>query len=360
MKMKVCLVSHEFPPSLGGAGVVASEIYNVMKKDDNFTLLTSVACSMDDDNIIKVNTKKVVRPLQYSAKLYSLRDRVDTFILNDTRSHLAAALTFSKEIIGKSVVYIHGEEAKDYLDKGKSNRFLYQLYYLLILKCKHVVFVSEYIKEQFLDITNFDWINRKSSVINNGVNIKNSLGDLSTPPELVDFNKSNKIVLVSASRIVKGKGYLDKLNFFQEFEKDKYIWLVLGTGDYLDEFKKEVSKRNLSNSVIFLGAIKRENLPVIYSHCDVFWLLPNFKEAHPLVYMEASVSGLPSIGYDKYGTKESIAHNITGQLISTSSTQYDVEKAISTCLSLDREDISKYANEKFSVEEMVHKIKIVL
>lgn len=358
--MKVCLVSHEFPPSLGGAGVVASEIYNVMKKDDNFTLLTSVSCGLNDNNIIKVNTKKIVRPLQYSTKLYSLRNKVDTFVLNDTRSHLAAALTFNKKIISKSIIYIHGEEAKDYLDKGKSNRFLYQLYYLLILNCKHVVFVSEYIKEQFLDITGFDWINRKSSVINNGVNIRNSIVDLSPPPTLIEFNKNNKTVLVSASRIVKGKGYLEKLNFFQNFEKDKYIWLVLGTGDYFDDFKKEINKRNLSDSVILLGAMKRENLPVIYSYCDVFWLLSNFKEAHPLVYMEASVSGLPSVGYDKYGTKESIAHNITGQLISTSSTQYDVEKAISTCLSLDREDISKYASEKFSVEEMVHKLKIVL
>ncbi|WP_286156169.1 glycosyltransferase [Parabacteroides goldsteinii] len=79
--------------------------------------------------------------------------------------------------------------------------------------------------------------------------------------------------------------------------------------------KEEVKREGLATSVIFLGRRSRDELSFYYSAADCFWLLSNYDECLPLVYLEAQSCGIPAIGRKKGGTQETIQDRRTGFLV---------------------------------------------
>lgn len=61
----------------------------------------------------------------------------------------------------------------------------------------------------------------------------------------------------------------------------------------------------------FLGTIQSEELPCIYSSCDIF-AFPGINEGLGMVYLEAQSCGLPVVAWDHDGAPQVVAHGQTG------------------------------------------------
>lgn len=71
----------------------------------------------------------------------------------------------------------------------------------------------------------------------------------------------------------------------------------------------------------FLGTVQSDELPAIYSSCDLF-VFPGINEGLGMVYLEAQSCGLPVVAWDHDGAPQVVAHKQTG-LITPS---YDSEQ----------------------------------
>jgi glycosyltransferase involved in cell wall biosynthesis len=72
--------------------------------------------------------------------------------------------------------------------------------------------------------------------------------------------------------------------------------IVVGSGeaDYLREWEASINKRELENSVQYVGRIPQAELPSIYSGCDLF-LLPTSFEIFGMVLLEAMYYGVAPV-----------------------------------------------------------------
>jgi glycosyltransferase involved in cell wall biosynthesis len=88
--------------------------------------------------------------------------------------------------------------------------------------------------------------------------------------------------------------------------KSKFILDIVGDGELLEETKKLVKEKGLTN-VIFHGRKTGDNLIKMYKNSDAFILTSNL-EAFPLTILEAMASKLPIIASDVKGNHDIVKH----------------------------------------------------
>ena len=124
------------------------------------------------------------------------------------------------------------------------------------------------------------------------------------------FGISQQVVLF-VGRFIEWKGIQYLLEAFTDVIKkvpDAKLVMV-GTGPQLKEINK--FREKYVGSVFLLNFINHEEMPYIYTGCDVF-VLPSLFEIFGNVVLEAMASGKPVIGSDVGGMKEIIVHGKTG------------------------------------------------
>ncbi|MBY7868478.1 glycosyltransferase family 4 protein [Vibrio fluvialis] len=350
--MRVLVFSHEFPPALGGAGIVARDYALQLSREghlvDVLTCNKSSTSIYDDkqgDNgfdLYQANVKGKFWFLSYrNAVDFSIYDYI---ILNDPGSIYTAGLFFSKEILSKSICFLHGSEPELIYVKPSVLRRLtfFKFFYRRALKESiRVVAVSEFMKNKFFRVeSNYD-IRNKVKVVRNSVD-----PDLFHPTprgvlkEKFDLPLDCKI-LFSASRLIKEKGYDDLLQYFQTLLKQdlRWHWVIAGDGDYFNVLKDKVTAMGLEHSIHFLGSVARERLKYYYSSADIFCLLSRMDESFGLVYEEARSCGCPSIAREQLGVREAIIEGISGTLVSSENEFLDA--------------ICYFSSEHFSREKML-------
>ncbi|EPW8047163.1 glycosyltransferase family 4 protein [Vibrio sp. 1291-1] len=325
--MKTVIISYEFPPRIGGAGIVASDIATAFRKfGQNILIITSYNASIYDfctNRIVResVNGVEVIRlpvihkcwflTFPYSLKLNShFFESEDIIILND----FGAAFSFSKikhYSKYRYTLYVHGKESFVVRDKFLQNVvFSFKKRYIdLIHNAKSVVFVSGFIKQSLLELVPEVKDNSKFSVVYNSID--EDYFDricISEIPKDMRLTINTKYTLVTACRLVKGKGFDRKLEIFKHLKNKLKLdisWVIIGDGEYKSEFSSIVKSFSLDD-VHFLGRVERKNLKYYYSQCDLFWMLSAYEEAYPLVYHEAQACGLPVMGLNLGGVPEVI------------------------------------------------------
>ncbi|HIF9244532.1 TPA: glycosyltransferase family 4 protein [Photobacterium damselae] len=328
---RVLIFSHEFPPYLGGVGSVAHQLTEWLNDlDYNVTLVTRKQKGIkpiDGVNIIQINTLPKFWFLSYG--FYFLKEGLDSFdiiILNECAPTIVAGMFFNEKQRKKCLAYVHGLEIENIYSKGNLFRKLFGYKYFhkkTIESCKRVIAVGQHMKDKFVRGSGVD--DKLIDVIYVGLDNKkfnlNCDADADADADAV-FN------IVSTSRLIRGKGFFEKLEVFKRLTDVSCQWHVIGDGDDFDEFRSEVKRLNLSDRIKIYGNIEREKLFEIYNKMDAFWLLSNFDEALPLSYVEAQLCGLPAIGYNKGGTKEVIKNGVNGFLVDSPFESIDKIKAL--------------------------------
>ncbi|WP_340002304.1 glycosyltransferase family 4 protein [Oceanobacillus sp. FSL K6-0127] len=323
MVKKVLVVSHEFPPFGGGAGIVAQDI--IKKLTDNnldVTLVTNyIGRKKDADyNLIEVKTIPKLRFVNFWLKMKTLNLReYDRIILNDVGAQMVGAIFFNNELLKKTIVYLHGSEPENiYLYPNSMFKILKfnEKHTRLLKHCNTIISVSNYMKDKFINYTELYELRDKIVTNYIGINEKVFLYDPIDLTVKLGISKEAR-TLLSVSRIVRDKGYLEMYYIFRELVKGdrNYHWIIIGVGDYKKKLEIMIKDDNLTSNVHFLGKLDREELRKYYSSVDFFWLLSNYEEALGLVYLEAEFCKTTVIGRNLGGVKEVIDVGKTGYLI---------------------------------------------
>lgn len=356
-KKKVLIISHEFPPFGGGAGVVAKQYcYALNDLNCDITLVTKKQKTYNlpsNIKIIGIPSLSKLWFIPYFFYIFKIKLSIqDKILLNDIGANLVAGLFFKKETLKKSISFLHGSEPEKIF---KSPKLLYKIiffkefYKRVILNVRAVIAVSNYMKNKFVE--SYD-INDKISVIYAGL-------DNSFFEEENDFY-TNKITdinehILTVSRVEKGKGFVEMYNLFKKLISvdENYIWTIIGDGSFKKELNQMVISEGLKDKVIFKGKVPRSHLRDYFKKADVFLLLSNFKESFGLVYLEAQAYKCPAIGYNKFGVKEAIDHNKTGFLVE------DVEQCFNILLNKEYKRLSCFGDfvKRFSPEILIKNIE---
>lgn len=338
--MKILIFSHEFPPQVGGAGVVAQEYAHCLSEAGHeVTVLTQDlgnSSTYDNFDIVRVKT---IKSLWFFSYRKSINFKAfDLIILNDVGATYTAGLFFEDSLLAKSIVVLHGSEPERVFLKPSLKRqltFFKKTYIRAINGARNIISVSHFMKGKFIKNTGLYDLESKIHVVHNFID-----RDIFKPKSNLSFRtrlglSEDVFLLVSASRLVFDKGYLEKINIFESLvdcSQKEFFWVIAGDGPNSNKIKEVVKNKGLDKRILFLGAVSRVELSEIFSSADLFWLLSNYEESLGLVYIEAQACGCPALGRNSSGVREAILDKKTGCLIDNDD---DVKEFLLSKSSLD-------------------------
>lgn len=323
--MKVLLVSQEYPPCVGGAGIVARQTAEGLAASGNeVTVVTrhwAVSKPRHSDlKFCQAGGIKALWPFFMAKAIRSLNIKAyESIIINDIGAALVFGTFFNEpSLLKKTVVYLHGNEPASLFQNPKGfvrwSNFRPR-YINLVKQCKSIIAVSNFMKSEFLQHCPLKLPEEKVKVVYAGVD--NTLFRPIFSSLRADHSIANSsTILLSVSRINSEKGYAAMLDIFAELisRNNDVHWVIVGEGKYRIELEKAIFDKNLHKNVTLIGAVTRDKLPYFYSGADVFWLLSQ-AESFGLVYVEAQLCGCPAIGPDIMGVSEAIGNGVSGYLI---------------------------------------------
>ena len=359
---KILIVSNEFPPMVGGAGIYLSNLLNSL----DFTCVhvtlvvpeSSVIANRDNLEVIFISQFRRLSLFNYYFALNALNlADYSKIIINDPSSSLIFSFFF-RNVRHKQIVFLHGLEPEQILS---SPRLLYKILgfkskYLNYLRdVNKVVFVSRDLETKFNESSKtLPLANRYclSPYIESSDFLSSNYVSSLTNKDIVKKLKENKVIL-SVSRIEEKKGYFRLLNAIQPILESNgdTIWVIVGTGSYLDKLKKLVKEREIDNSVLILNTIPRQYLSFYYANSDVFVLLSEYRESFVFVYLEALSFGAKVIGNKFGGVSEILSDD--GELVSLEDTVGTITNKIYSQLQLVNtnervfKEVDKYSKEIF-------------
>lgn len=123
---------------------------------------------------------------------------------------------------------------------------------------------------------------------------------------------SDKIRLLTVSRLVERKGLQDLIPWFHQIEQKSgktVEWIIVGNGPYRSRLKALIRKYGLEQKIRLYSRREKSELLPFYQNADVF-IFPSHREGLPNAVLEAMACGLPVIMYaDCQGSSELVRGN---------------------------------------------------
>jgi glycosyltransferase involved in cell wall biosynthesis len=328
---RICLVTHFFPPHMGGIEKVS---YEQSKRLTNLGYKIDVLTSK-----IRGRTEyptKGIRIFDFSAVNITERIGVPYPI-----PYIQAYKTFANVIKRCDLVHAHGHVymssylagkiAKKYgkpfiltqhntfIDYQSGLNIVEHLNDLTIGKAvlkdaDRIVVVSNKTKEY---VHKLGADKSKTSVIYNGVDI-----DYFHPTnkvvsrKILDLPKNQKIIL-SVRRLVYKNGLdtlIESVPYVTRDHPDA-LFVVAGKGPSKTLIEDRIKESGIENNIKLTGFLPHELLPIYYNAADYFLLPSASGEGLPLVLLEAMACRLPVISTTVGGTPEIIEHMKNGVLV---------------------------------------------
>ncbi len=148
--------------------------------------------------------------------------------------------------------------------------------------------------------------NHKSSVIHNGVDLKNFIPFLNNNQVDNKYNIHNKFIILGVASVwEKRKGLDDFIALSKTIKDNQQIILVGLSESQIEKIPKNIIGIKRTNSI--------QELAQLYSRANVFFN-PTYEDNFPTTNLEAMACGTPVITYDTGGSPESITEN-TGFIV---------------------------------------------
>jgi glycosyltransferase involved in cell wall biosynthesis len=181
-----------------------------------------------------------------------------------------------------------------------------------------IITVSESTKKELMRLYPY----KKISVSNAGI-------DLDNLTKCYSENSPRDPILLYLGRLKRYKRIDHIIRSFAIVKKkinNAELWIV-GKGDDEKRLKKMVSCLELDKSVKFLGFVPDREKFSIFSRAKIY-LISSEKEGWGNSVIEANAAGLPVIGYDVEGLRDSISDGFTGYLVENGNIEQFAEKTI--------------------------------
>lgn len=366
---KILIFSREFLPDIGGAGVVAYEYAKALSSTgyvvDVLTEDKGGDFSFNEEVFfnIKVSKFKLYRKLWFLGFLGVVDfESYDLIILNDLSAVVWGGNFLKSSDLKKSIVMLHGSEIDNIYKKRNLFRQIFgyrRAYERALIKCKGILSVSDFLAKKFMNEIPVNGLYNKFKTVYSFVDC-----NVFFPARTSSFRANyglpqDAVLLCSASRLVKRKGYLRMLRLFvsavKKYPEQNLYWVIAGDGPYKYEFQEIVNDSGVSERIKFAGRVPRNELNTFYSNSDLFWLLSEYDEAFGLVYLEAAACGCPSLGSIGTGVSEAIHAGVSGFIERGDDDVYSYLD-ISTIKELKQSDIISFAK-KFGQNQFLSVIE---
>lgn len=361
-KLKIGVICY---PSLGGSGVVATELGIMManRGHELHYITSSIPFRFLDahPNIyfheVTIEGYSVFKYPPYDIALANRiaqvieSEKLDLLHVHYAVPHAVSA-ALGKDMAGSNIGVIttlHGTDVTILgYDPGLRNTVRYG-----INKSTVVTAVSESLKQETIELikpnkeihTIYNFIDEKTYIPRNPGTLKSDMG-------LLDEEKV--IIHISNFRDVKNIPDIVK-SFKVIIETLEAKLLLVGEGPEKENIIKLVNELGLQDHVIFTG--KRNDLTELLAISDMMFHLSE-KEAFGLVLLEALACGVPAVATSRGGIPEVIEDGVNGFLVPYGDIGAAVEKAL---VLLQDEDLRREFRENgfITAGEKFHSSKIV-
>jgi len=369
--MKICMLSIDFLPNVGG---IASHIYELAKKlieQDNEVFIITFRDKLYNKKYEEIAGIKIFRVYYPKIKyfgwiIYLIQALIKLKLLDYKRkidiihSHTLLPDSFLFFFFRKKCK-IQTEHTSGFLELVEKNKYVKILSFLLN-QADFIIGPSEELVNNFIKI-GID--KSKTAFIPNGVDIKkfNPKIDGNKIRKKYSIRKNEKLILCPRRLEPKnGVIYLVKALPYI-IEKIRNIKCMVVGGGFEDEKKriiKEIKKKNIAEKIVLVGTIPNHKMPEYYATSDIV-VLPSLKEATSIAGLEAMAMCKPVVGTNAGGLPYIIENEKTGLIVPPKNPKV-LAKAIISILNNEEKQISmgatarKRVEEKFSWEIIAKKI----
>lgn len=240
-----------------------------------------------------------------AAEIRRMARELDADIIHiHTETTGAAVVPIAKELGVPSVVTIHGINTAPRLLNTKKKR---ERLRRALLNADRVVLVGEPLRQYFAPLAGGD---SNFRVVPNGFFF----------PETVarkELFRSRTLEIISVSNLHDGKGIdlnLQALAGLNQRGQRKWRYTIVGGGRERSKLETLTRELGLAGQVEFCGLLPHDQVFTAMADADVF-LLPSYREAFGVAYLEAMAAGLVTIGVQRQGPEAFISHGVTGYLV---------------------------------------------
>lgn len=167
----------------------------------------------------------------------------------------------------------------------------------------------------------------------------------------------DKIIVVTVGRVVKEKGHQDIIEAIKQIRDDRFIYVIVGDGPYIEEYKKQC-KNEIENRKVFLLGIRRD-VKEILKDSDIF-LFATYNENHSLALLEAVNMKCAVLATNIGGNPEIVQHEVSGYLIPSKDSTAIIEGLIRLKDRKLRKDLAEkaylFAKVRFSIKNTYGKL----
>ena len=334
--LDVVLVTHEFPPERGGAGVYCQEIAEGARKIGINIELLAPKGSVTNDNF-KTTTlpwagsqswKSSIQLFFFLRKFLNRTEKKVIFHIADPGVCVALirfSFLFPRET--QFMITIHGSELLKFT-RNPIKKIFFQIF---LSKCSKVHLLSKFNYKNCVKL--FPSTKEKLKVIRGA------------PSRVVKLERHNclkndslpNLVLLCVGRIHPRKGQYELIKAAsalpQEIASKLEIVFVgpIGNQSYFSKITKEYQK--FKGQIDFKGDLPLGDLRVCYQNADIFCLCPtvqkNSIEGFGFVYLEASSFGLPILATRTGGVEDAVIEGKTGLIADPDKPGELIEKLLS-------------------------------
>jgi phosphatidylinositol alpha-1,6-mannosyltransferase len=241
------------------------------------------------------------------------------------------ATYFTSKLLDRPyIIHAYGEEFVDckrnVFDRLKYGLFRRNYKRLIFKSARKIIAISNYTKNIVIE-SGAD--PSCVEVVYCGVDVNRFKPGLKVDGIASKYNLGNRDVLLTVSRLKLYKGHDIVIKLIPELLKKhpNLLYIIVGSGDAMEQLESLVNKMNLKDYVIFAGEINSDELPLYYNACDLYIMLTKERkdndefEGFGLVFLEANSCGKPVIGARTGGIVDAIRNNETGFLVDPDNSQ---------------------------------------
>jgi GalNAc-alpha-(1->4)-GalNAc-alpha-(1->3)-diNAcBac-PP-undecaprenol alpha-1,4-N-acetyl-D-galactosaminyltransferase len=303
-------------PTLGAGGMERAALnFAIMLSRQNIEvklfLISSntISYNIPDDIDVFYGKKKVSNKLLIPISLYKLRKVTKKFkpdFVLSFSGKLSSYVILALKGVNDKVIPFH--RSSPYRTYGFFNNLLNEM---VFPKCKALVVQTYKAKSFFKD----KYGNKNILVIPNPVReIFN------------DENIKKEKIILSVSRLVKGKGLKQLIDIFSKIKDKEWKLYILGKGYLRNELNQHIKELKLESQVKLLGF--KQNIDYYLSLASIF-AFTSESEGYPNALLEAMAAGLPCISFDcPTGPNEIIDDGVNGFLVPLGDQKQYIDKLI--------------------------------
>jgi len=308
--MKYIIVTQTFPPRTGGMQTVMTAIAKKLASVAETHVFPDHFVSKEH-NISKesffIHNNFLPKPFRSHVKKLLVLQIIEDedIIICDSWKSVNAVPNSPNKII----VLAHGQE---YLSSNKK----YGLIRKSLDRASHIICSSKYTYDL---INGLEITNTNKSIIPPTYSLK----EISKKLEVKTYKSSNKVEIISITRLEERKGIIPVLKCLGALTKNNslkpFTWNIFGSGEQKDEIEENIKTLNLSQNVKLKGAITNKDKEYFLSIADLF-IMPSYKveksiEGFGISYVEAAAYAIPSIAGQEGGVKDAVLDKKTGWCI---------------------------------------------